>query len=320
MPIRHPRPSTRRRPAGFTLVELLVVIGIILLLAGILLPAISKAYERANRSRMAFDLQAIVIALEAYRQDHGDIPRTSPDGNAPKKFVGPPQVRITGAQVLCQALLGPGDATPAGDGDGADGPGFRTRPAVLVDTNGDGTPDTLTPQGKVQGPYLDAGKFNIGNPDGSNENLTQPFNRNRAVIIDRQGQPILYYPGLPNAKVNQNYVSAMKFGGTARRPMYSAGPSVSPDAPDPDPGDTPIITKQNGVTEAIILQDALRLLLGDTNTNGRIDNDEVAAYTGPYLLMSAGPDEFFGPADTSKPISASNRCDDVMNFDSPANK
>jgi hypothetical protein len=280
-----------------------------------MMPAVSKAMERAERSRMAFDLQAIVIALEAYRQDHGDIPRTSPDGAEPQKFVGPPRVRISGAQILCQALIGPGEDTPAGEGDGAKGPGFRTRPPVGG-----------AAQGKVFGPYLDVGKFNFGNPDGSDEDIRKDSpegrdRRNRAVIIDRQNQPILYYPGLPRANINADngYVSAMTFGGaTPNRPMYNAGAGAT----NPGPGDTPIITKQNGLTEPIISQRALRLLLGDRNANGKIEpgEGETAAYTGPYLLMSAGPDEFFGPESDLRPISQGNRCDDVLNFDSPGNQ
>src|SRR4051812_7886736 len=70
------RAESPRRSAGFTLVELLVVIGIIMTLAAILLPALNTAYRNATRARMAGDLQAIVTALEAYKADFGDYPRT----------------------------------------------------------------------------------------------------------------------------------------------------------------------------------------------------------------------------------------------------
>jgi len=66
---------TRRK--AFTLVELLVVIGIIVLLIAILLPTLKAARERANRIKCASNLRQIGIALRIYAHDNkGHFPRT----------------------------------------------------------------------------------------------------------------------------------------------------------------------------------------------------------------------------------------------------
>ncbi len=61
--------------SAFTLVEMLVVIGIIVLLIGIAVPMLNRAWKNAVRTRMAADLQAIATGLDAYRQDFKDYPR-----------------------------------------------------------------------------------------------------------------------------------------------------------------------------------------------------------------------------------------------------
>lgn len=302
--------APRRRRFGFTLTELLVVIGIIVALAAIGLPVVLRSYKQASKTRMQADLQTISTALNAYRQDFGDYPRVlDRDGAVNGRGWN------IGAAILCKALIGPygtgvspndpptlaslsnvdvgqvvsnsggyvalfADPGPVpGDGtkwaafdphDGADGPGFRIRSG----------------QGRVWGPYLQPEKFNV----------------NGCMLRDGDGNPILYLPAGRNANVR----TPNGFVAVAGQPLYDARDAVA-HFRRPD---------ESNNTNALR---AMQVMLGDTDHNGRIDQGETPGTEAPFLLWTAGPDGLFGPVrpdggtwtPTKRDIE---RCDDITNF------
>jgi prepilin-type N-terminal cleavage/methylation domain-containing protein len=68
-----------RKERAFTLIELLVVIAIIIILAGLLFPALRGAQEQARRTQAKNDLTQIVTAVNAYYTEYGKYPLVAAD-------------------------------------------------------------------------------------------------------------------------------------------------------------------------------------------------------------------------------------------------
>ena len=68
--------NRRSNRQGFTLVEMLVVLGIIAVLVALLMPAVMSAVNNGRRARIGVEISQLANAVEAYKQKHGDYPPT----------------------------------------------------------------------------------------------------------------------------------------------------------------------------------------------------------------------------------------------------
>lgn len=106
--------------AGFTLLELLAVVLILAILAGILVTAGRRATEVAKIARARSELAALAAGLEAYRQRYGDYPQTDSPAVLLESLTGrrdPHGTRIDSRAVIDLAIFG--GTQSAGSGEAA---------------------------------------------------------------------------------------------------------------------------------------------------------------------------------------------------------
>lgn len=140
---------------GFTIIELLIVMSIILVLAGLILATSSYVQKKGARSRAEAEIAAMSAALESYKADNGIYPRdvntdTLDPTATPSASPSPNPLYVKAAQTLYQQLSGDQDGNQSTSGDDT-----KNYIAALL------KPNSLSTSGTI--PYL---KDPFGDPYG----------------------------------------------------------------------------------------------------------------------------------------------------------
>lgn len=193
---------SRRHPqrAGFTLVELLTVVGIIALLIGILVPSLSKARDQAKKVRTSAMLSSVEKGLEMFQNDFRIYPESRVRNDAINGLPGTSAdgVELSGAHWLVRSLWG-----VEGNGVDSKGIGLQDRASVGTGNGMPYAPDYLNLDRR--GVYLDAGEGKIlaRDTDGSRfpNQSTNPLPTGRFVMVDSFEGPVLYYKANSKARL-----------------------------------------------------------------------------------------------------------------------
>lgn len=127
---------------AFTLIELIVVVGVIIILTGLVLSTVGYARKKGARARAETEIAAMSAALESYKADNA---------------VYPPYSGTAGAHALYQGLSGDGNdaigGTTASTGTpGSSGKSYMTlKPNMLSPNPPDATTRVIDPFGNDYG-------------------------------------------------------------------------------------------------------------------------------------------------------------------------
>ncbi len=280
-----------RKKTGITMIELLIVLGIIAILVGLLVPSLSAVKKMAKETKQKAQFATIELALAAFKNDYGNYP---PSNWTPDVFTGD----YCGAQKLAEALLG------------WDLLGFHPKSDFTSNgTNGAGifvydSSDAIL-FGQRKGPYLENATTNVftlgsifwktgtGSLEANTHVLCDVFNAVQVTLpggtTSKAGTPILYYRANSSSEINGIYnvndndaIVGLKEAADGRGHPFGAGP-VPPAYSNRDEFFYGTLNPTDGI-------------------NGYIQDPKITSKVWPYrpdsyILISAGADGIYGTGD-----------------------
>lgn len=214
---------TGRKKNAFTLIELLTVIAIIAILAGILIPTASGARNAANRARTRVQFGQWAMAVEAFRQEYGCYPEFDGTGkvnggaDASESEVHPFHDLLSGRRRDGSALPASGSASSSPEAQN-----FRRIPFLAF------TEDDLFP-----GAYDDASHRGLIHDGFENTDIAVLVDRNMDGVINEVDYPVLPRvsppgnSGLQLSPAGQDFSGGPGGGVRAGVLFYSAPPQAA---------------------------------------------------------------------------------------------
>ena len=313
-----------KRKQGFTIIELLTVMGVIAVLIGLMVPALALVKDYSKRIQQKAQFHGIDMGLEMYKTEFGSYPRSDDNSITPHPDDPTP---YCGSNKLAEALVGldligfhpNADFRSDGQNLVPDPIGGGSQLVNVYDTQGT-VATWQTGQENIdarKGPFVDLEKVNAFRLDEIYANLPAPFTDNFATL-DAQSNSVNLYP------LALCDVYAQKRSGTGAK---KTGTPILYFRARSNYSQQNINDTQGLVDDIYNLEDNINLLgLGmpndgtghtvmDTTTDSEYENFEnmivnenLQTIRRPYradsyILISAGKDGDFGTAD------------DVFNFD-----
>jgi prepilin-type N-terminal cleavage/methylation domain-containing protein len=190
----------RTSKKGFTIVELLTVMGVIAVLIGLMVPALALVKDYSKRIQQKAQFHGIDMGLEMYKTEFGSYPRSDDNSLIPPHPILD-NSPYCGANKLAEAMVG---LDLIGFHPSAD---FRSdgRNTVVDDNGIQATLNVYDTQGTQagwpaqknidarKGPFVDLEKVNAFRLDEVYANALAPFTNNFATL-DAQGNAVTLYP------------------------------------------------------------------------------------------------------------------------------
>jgi type II secretory pathway pseudopilin PulG len=319
-----------RGKGGFTIVELLTVMGVIALLIGLLVPALNMVKDYSREIQQKAQFHSIDVGLEMFKNDFGVYPES--DDNSYRVPAHPIDPTVyTGAQKLAEAMVGldllgfhPKSGFTASGLNDLDGVGVGAGPVQIYDAiNGINVVNVYEETGSqnidVRKKYIDLEHANAFRMDDIYANWGSFYQYN-FLLCDvyakkrhsgkKTGMPILYYRARTAYKF-QNYLYSDL--GSDQNPaqnddIYNYWDNEQLLAlGDPDQGTTIVHPLRTGTVatdlwrfEEMILNKQVQAA---TQTAAFPDGVKRPYRADSYILISAGKDGLYGTAD------------DVLNFE-----
>ncbi|MBN1795854.1 MAG: hypothetical protein JW804_04210 [Sedimentisphaerales bacterium] len=299
-----------RKEKAFTIVELLTVMSVIIILIGLLVPALNEVRRYAQDVKQNAQLHSINIALELYEKEFEEYPPSSRyDGD------GNPGSEYCGALKLAEAMVGQDllgfhpDSLFRADFESDNG---LEQYYVMAKNDPADTPENRRSRKPAYLPLEQAGAVKLEELYGAG-NAVPPYEDHFLVLTDvytrrmmgpegtRYGMPILYYKANPAGEINPNEDNNYTLN-ESRIYFY--------DYEDNDelvklgvPWDTTASNMKHYMASDNTSADAFPGMGTLEDFYWRINNDDIKIQDGrpyrsdSYILLSAGSDGLYGTRD-----------------------